>query len=170
MPRVWEGNRTGLARGKRDVRQKQNVFGGEAKATGRASVNEKREEKNRLDGYYEKTLLEIVQIHGSVMGFEAWLCSAKLMEEVRDKQTRNFEREGELVPRALVKQGVIVPYDAAHKALLNDVSKTIAARAHSMTKSGAKVSEVERFVSDTISKTLQRATVKVLEVLENARQ
>ena len=142
--------------------------GEKAKPTGRAALADKREQKSRLEGYYDKSLLEIVKEHGSQVQFEGWLRSAKLMEEVRDKQTRNFEREGELVPRSLVKQAVIIPYDAAHKALLNDVSKTIAARAHAMAKAGGTVAEVERFVVDTITKTLERATRDVMQALEGA--
>jgi hypothetical protein len=136
-----------------------------AKVVGRASVKAKTEEKLKLEGYYSLTLLEIVQEHGSQTQFEGWLRSAKLMEEVREKQTKNFEREGKLVDRDLVKLAVVVPYDAAHKALLNDVSKTIAARSSSMAKAGSSNVEVEKFIVEIISKTLQRATVKVREAL-----
>lgn len=136
-----------------------------AAVTGKASLNQKREDQNKLEGYYTKTLLEIVQVHGSQAQFEGWLRSAKLMEEVRDKQTKNFEREGRLVDRELVRQAVIVPYDTAHTALMHDVAKTIAARAVSMAKGGATVPEVERFVATTISKTLTRAKDKVRKAL-----
>lgn len=137
-----------------------------AKKTGRAAAIDQREQKHIIEGYYQKTLLEIVEIHGSQAGFEGWLRTAKLLEEVRERRTKNFEREGALVPRDLVLSAVIVPYDAAHKALLNNVSKTLAARCHSMAKAGSTPAQLEKFVVKTISKTLQRATVNVKKALQ----
>lgn len=118
--------------------------------------------------YADMTLRDLIDQFGTDLRFNDWLKAIKAIEDVREKRLKNAEREGELIPRDLVRIHIIAKFDAAHTTLLTDVARTIARRVASMAKADADINECERFVEETMGKTIKAAKASISRVLANA--
>lgn len=107
------------------------------------------------------TLQDIVNRFGTDTAFVDYLKAAKAIEDLREKRLKNAEREGELIPRALVEQHVVGAYERVHINLLTDGAQTIGTRVHAMAKADSDPDECKQFVARTISKMIKAAKADI---------
>ena len=112
-----------------------------------------------------KTLSELVNIFGTDARFVDWLKATKQIEDIATARIKNAKSLGELVSQDVIRQGVVMPVDAAHRKILTDGARNIAHRAHSKVASGGSVEEVEKLVQDTLSSFLKPMKSKIERVL-----
>ena len=74
---------------------------------------------------------------------------------IREKELRNWEVEGKLIPRDGVRTHVFGAVEGANRRLLRDAPKTIARRLYAMAKSGASVEEAEQVVREIVGSQLR---------------
>lgn len=118
--------------------------------------------------FADMTLRELVQRFGTELRFKDWLAALKGIEDIREKRIKNAEREGELIPRELVRQHIVGRFEQAHISMLTDGAQTIAAKVVAMVHAGADQAECQRFVSDTLSKIIRGAKGSIDRTLRNA--
>lgn len=114
------------------------------------------------------TLREILHKFGTDANMVDYLKAAKSIEEIAEKRLKNAHARGELVSRSIVKNGIIDTLDGAFTRILTDGSRTIAARANAMIKSGDSVSDLEGFISAQLSTFIKPTKSKIARVLRNA--
>lgn len=111
---------------------------------------------------------ELISRFGTSTAFLDWLSATQKIEMINEKRLKNAKTEGELVSRAVVKQGVIDPVDGVFTRMLTDGSTTIASRAHAVAKAGGDVDEVRSIVEDQLSSFIKPAKVTMTRALRDA--
>lgn len=118
----------------------------------------------------DKTIREVTDEYGSVLGVADWLDVRKTAAEIIRIETQNAERAGLLIERERVRTHVFGFIERSHKQLLGDAPKTIASRMAAMVRSDANQEECEKFVRDTISSILRVTKEQVVRNLRRKRQ
>lgn len=108
-----------------------------------------------IDGFEDLTLREIVARFGSMSVHSDWLDMRRKQTQIRERELKNHELEGKLIPREAVRVHVFGVIDGAFRRLLQDAPKTIARRVYAMAKAGESVDIAEALVRDTVSSLLQ---------------
>ena len=122
----------------------------------------------RIEPFADMTLRQLIGRFGTETAFKDWLSALKAIEDIRDKRIKNAQSEGSLIQRDLVEHHVLGSFEAAHINLMTDGAQTIAARVSAMVQAGADDAEIQRFVSDTMSKMIKAAKQKAERSLRNA--
>jgi RNA-binding protein YhbY len=121
-----------------------------------------------FDRYADLTLRELIDKHGSKTGLKDWLDARKVIAEIRGKDLKNAELEGQLISRELVKVHVFGAIEAANRRLLADAAKTIAQTLYPMARRGESVEDAEKVVRDIIGKILSPVKATAARVLRDA--
>ena len=119
-----------------------------------------------IQAFADMTLRELVNKFGTDSRFVDWLRAAKLIEDINDKRLKNAVSKSDLVSRVLVHKNVIDVFNAAHLKLMKDGAKSIAAGAVSKHVSGAKLIDIERYVSDILGSFVSPVKSKIIRSLE----
>lgn len=125
-------------------------------------------DQSDIDRMEDLTLREITDRFGTVTAFKDWLDARKKLSDIREKDLKNEEAEGQLIARDLVEHHVFGAIENANRQLLADAPKTIARRLYAMARSGATMEEAERVVRDIISSQLRPVKATAARVLRNA--
>lgn len=131
-------------------------------------ASQAREVPENMREFADWTLRDLVQTFATDVRFYDWLRSAKVLEDLIEKQLKNEERSGELIKRDIVKSGVLDTVDGAFTRMLTDGAKTIGTRAHALAASGAPAEEIERLVATQLTTFIRPTKTKMRRVLENA--
>lgn len=113
------------------------------------------------------SLRELVEMFGTDIGFVEWLNATRKLEQIHETRIKNAEKEGVLVRRDLVREGVLVPIDVAHKKLLSGGARSISRRVDAMVKSGREVEEIEDFIRERISSFIKGAKERATRTIES---
>lgn len=113
------------------------------------------DERVDIEQYADMTLRQIADLFGTVTAFKDWLDARKKQVAIREKELRNWEVEGKLIPRDAVRTHVFGAIDGATRRLLQDAAKTIARRLYAMAKSGSTIEEAEQVVREIIGSQLR---------------
>ena len=103
----------------------------------------------------ELTVRQVAEQFTSASGASEYVTIIKKLEDTRMVQLKISEKEGELIPRELVRGSIIGMLDALHVRLLRDAPRTIASRVYAQAKSGAPMEEAETLIHDVISQHLK---------------
>lgn len=120
-----------------------------------------------IQPFAHKSLTELVDTFGTDTRFETWLNSLQKIAGVQEKRLKNAKTEGELVGRNLVTVGIFDHIDAAFTRMLTDGRQTIAARAHTITKAGGTIPDVDKMVGDQLSSLIKPAKDRMIKALKN---
>jgi hypothetical protein len=115
--------------------------------------------------YLDMTLREIVLEHGTAPAFVDFLDARKCISDITEKDLKNAERVGRLIPREFVRAHVFAHIDAGYRRLLTDTAATIARRCYAAARTGQTIEEGEALVRELIGSQLQltkTATVRSL--------
>lgn len=116
--------------------------------------------------FADMTIREAVYKYGTVGALVDVVKAVKAIEDVREKQLKNAEREGELVSRELVKRGILQPIDGVFATLLQSGSKSIALEAHTMALAGDSPGDIETTIQKKISQIITPAKQKLSGALD----
>lgn len=108
-----------------------------------------------IERFADYTLRQIVNRFGSMTAHRDWLDMRKKQVDIREKELKNLETEGELIPREAVRVHVFGTLEELHKRLLHDVPKNLVRTIYGMAKSGTPVEEAEKDARDKISSLLR---------------
>jgi hypothetical protein len=108
-----------------------------------------------IHGFEDLTLREIVARYGSMSVHSDWLDMRRKQTQIREREIKNHELEGKLIPREAVRVHVFGLIDGAFRRLLQDSPKTIARRVYAMARAGEPVEKAEELVRDSISSLLR---------------
>jgi len=125
-------------------------------------------EGEAIEGFLDMTLREITDRFPTDTAFKDYLDQRKKIAEIREKELKNSETDGRLIPRDGVKVHVFAAIDEANLRLVRDVPKAIAGKALAAAKSGAQVEEIERLSRDAISSVLKLLKKRSTDLLQNA--
>jgi hypothetical protein len=117
----------------------------------------------------DKSLRELVSIFGTDQAFKIWLKSLVDIEDVHKKRLENFEREGKLVTREVVKTGIVEPFNQAHKQLLLDGAASLSKRLVTMIRAGADEEECEKYIRERLTSFIKSAKATVTRTLEGLK-
>jgi hypothetical protein len=98
--------------------------------------------------------------------FVDFLKALKLIESINTDRLKNAQTEGILVARELVQIGVIDVVDTAMRKLLAAGCKKIARSAHTMSKAGETLEDIETEVRDEIGQYVKNIKVKSKRALD----
>ena len=112
------------------------------------------------------SLRDLVLRFGTDVRFKDWLDSLQKIEVVHEKRLKNAQVEGELVSRAVIKNGVIDHINVAHQRMLTDGAKSIATRAMTLVHSGDDVQAVQDMVADQLGSFIRPAKSKMTRTLK----
>lgn len=121
-----------------------------------------------FDEYGDLTLRELIDRHGTVTGVGDWLDAMKKIVDIHEKNLKNAEREGQLIPRELVQVHVFGAIESANRRLLSDAAKTIAHELYPMARRGDPVEAAEKKVRELIGKIITPVKVTAARVLREA--
>lgn len=125
-----------------------------------------------LDGDVEQcldlTLREITDQFRGFQDFEDWLNQRKKIADIHEKDLKNDEMEGVLIPREGVRVHVFGAFDAAFERLVRDVPRNTSARTLAAARSGANTEEIERLIRDAISAVLKPLKQKLVRALRES--
>jgi hypothetical protein len=121
-----------------------------------------------FDEYGDLTLRELIDKYGTVTGVSDWLDSMKKIVDIHEKNLKNAEREGQLIPRELVQVHVFGAIESANRRLLSDAAKTIAHELYPMARRGDPVEAAEKKVRELIGKIITPVKVTAARVLREA--
>jgi hypothetical protein len=114
----------------------------------------------------DMTLRDLVELFGTDVAFKDWLDALKRIEDIRASRIKNAKLEGELVSREIVQRFVMEPVETAHVGLLTDGAKTMARIIVPMVQSGSMADEIEKYISNTITKYVKRVKAKTAQLVE----
>jgi hypothetical protein len=103
----------------------------------------------------DMTIRQVVQKFGTVTAFKDWLAALRTIEEVREKNLRNAETDGNLISVRLVRTHVMGAIESGNRRLLSDSPKTIARMVYAAAHSQKPIEEAEKMVRDIISSQLK---------------
>ena len=115
----------------------------------------------------DMSLRDVIRAHGTAPALREYVTAVKYMEQTYKLHLENSVKEGELVARALL-EAVIGAIDGSNKKLLGDGSKTIARRSQQKSLGGEPSELIEIFVRDTISKYLETAKSRIMQVVKES--
>lgn len=118
--------------------------------------------------YVDMTLRQILELFGTQPAFEAWLKSAKLIEELREKRLKNAKAEGEYIERDMVANAVLGYVAGNNERLLSDAPRAIVARIAASFKAGRTEEEMEAEVTQILSSQIKLVKQKTLKGLRSA--
>lgn len=118
-----------------------------------------------IHGFEDLTLREIVTRYGSMSVHSDWLDMRRKQVQIREREIKNFELEGRLIPREGVRVHVIGVIDGAFRRLLQDAPKTLARRIYAMAHAGESVEAAEELVRDTVTSLLRPVKEAAARVL-----
>ena len=121
-----------------------------------------------IDDVLDLSVREVVDRWGSVTAFKDWLDARKKIADIREKDLKNDETEGQLIDRELVKVHIFGAIEAGNRRLLTDAPKTISRRLYGLAKSGSAIEEAEKIVGDIIGSHLKPVKATAIRVLKNA--
>ena len=113
----------------------------------------------------DMSLRQIIEIYGTAPTFKEWLSAVAQIDKIYKVRLENAAKEGTLVSRELVQQGVIDPFDGAHRNLLADGSRTLVTELTAMIKSGDTREDCESYARDKMSSFLKSAKATALRSL-----
>jgi hypothetical protein len=122
-----------------------------------------------VEQYADWTLRQISDQFGTVTAFKDWLDARKKQVSVREKELKNWEAEGMLIPRDAVRTHVFGHIEGVNRRLLQDVPKTIARRVYALARSDTPVEDAERLVREILSSELRPMKERVARTLREAR-
>ena len=122
-----------------------------------------------VEEYADWTLRQISDQFGTVTAFKDWLDARKKQVAIREKELRNSEIEGTLIPRDAVRTHVFGHIDGVNRRLLQDLPKTIARRVYALARSDTPVEDAERLVREILSSELRPLKERVARTLREAR-
>lgn len=118
--------------------------------------------------FLDMSLRDLTEMFGTVVAFKDWLDARKKIADIREKDLKNEETDGTLIPRELVQSHLFGAIEAGNRRLLGDSPKTIARRVYAMAKSESPVEEAEAVVREIISSQLKPVSATASRVLRNA--
>jgi cell division protein FtsB len=121
-----------------------------------------------IEQYGDLTLRQISARFGSITAHGKWLDMRKTQVDIKEKELKNGELEGKLIPREFVKTHVFGAIERMNKQLLQDASKTIARRLYGMAKSGETLENAETVVRELLSSNLRPAKEAAARALRGA--
>ena len=101
------------------------------------------EELNSFGSMELRTLLDR---YGTDRRFAELLKALKTVEEINEKRLKNAEREGNLIPRDMVKAVVFALLDSCFVQILDDGSRTITSRTITAVEAGESAEDIEEMV------------------------
>lgn len=122
-----------------------------------------------VHGFEHLTLREIVSRWGGMSVHSDWLDMRRKQTQIRERELKNYELEGKLIPREAVRVHVFGIIDGAFRRLLQDSPKTIARRVYAMAKAGEDVGKAEELVRDSMTSVLQPLKDSAVRALREAR-
>lgn len=120
-----------------------------------------------VEQYADWTLRQISDQFGTVTAFKDWLDARKKQVSVREKELKNWEAEGMLIPRDAVRTHVFGAIDGVNRRLLQDVPKTIARRVYALAKSDTPVEDAEKLTREIISSELRAVKERASKALRS---
>lgn len=121
-----------------------------------------------IDRYANMTLREISQRFGSMSVHRDWLEMRKRQVDIQEKEIKNRELAGKLIPRELVRAHVFGAIEEANNRLLSDAARTITLRLFEMAKSGTAVEAAETTVRELLGAVLHPVKERAARVLRRA--
>jgi hypothetical protein len=118
-----------------------------------------------IERFADMTLREIVNRFGSMTAHRDWLDMRKKQVDIHEKELKNRQTDGELIPREAVRVHVFGVLEELHKRLLQDVPKNLVRTIYGMAKSGTPVEEAERDARDKIGSLLRPVKDKAARAL-----
>lgn len=104
-----------------------------------------------IRGLLHWPLLKIIKRFGTANGFESYLKSAKLIEDIEDKRIKNHKTNEELIAKTLVVKTVIEPLDIAFARMLRDGSRSVTSVLTNRIKAGDTFEQCEAEVTKQLS-------------------
>ena len=104
-----------------------------------------------IRGLVHWPLIKIIKKFGTAHGFESYLKSAKIIEDIAEKRIKNFTTNGELIAKALVVKTVIEPLDTAFARMLRDGSRSVTSILTNRIKAGDTFEQCEAEVTKQLS-------------------
>jgi len=101
------------------------------------------------------TVQQVAEQFTNASGASEYVTTVKKLEDTRMVQLKIAEKEGELIPRELVKTTIIGMLDALHIRLLRDAPRTITSRCYALAKNGAPMEDAEAMIHGIISQHLK---------------
>lgn len=141
----------------------------EKKKSGGDPRNKDYEIPEYISDYADMTLREIIYRHGTDVAFADFLKALKEIETIEEKRIKTAKAKGELVSRKVVKEGVLDNIDSFLDLLLHDGSKTLSVRVPALSKSGKSNEEVEKYISDQITKFIIPMKKKIKSALQSVQ-
>ena len=96
-------------------------------------------------------LIKIIRKFGTASGFDTYLKSVKLMEEITERRLKNYKANGELVPKDAVVAQVFEPLDICFARMLRDGSRSITSVMINRVKAGDTFEQCEEEVKKQMS-------------------
>lgn len=96
-------------------------------------------------------LIKIIRKFGTMSGFDTYLKSVKLMEEITERRIKNYKANGELVPKDAVVAQVFEPLDICFSRMLRDGSRAITSVLRNQVKAGDTFEQCEEEVKKQMS-------------------
>ncbi len=96
-------------------------------------------------------LIKIIRKFGTARGFDTYLKSVKLMEEITERRLKNYKANGELVPKDAVVAQVFEPLDICFARMLRDGSRSITSVMINRVKAGDTFEQCEEEVKKQMS-------------------
>jgi phage terminase Nu1 subunit (DNA packaging protein) len=118
-----------------------------------------------VDHYLDMTLREILRKHGTLTTFRDLLAARKQMSDIEEKNLKNAERTGRLIPREFVRVHLLSHVATAYRRLLQDTAPTLARRMYAMCRAGTPVEEAEQLARDLMGGQLKQAKDQIKRVL-----
>jgi len=103
--------------------------------------------------------------YGSDKGGLEYFKIVRAIEEHKMMQLKRAQKEGELIPRDMVKTHIYGMIDALFTRFLRDAPRTISTRCYALSKSGAPVEDAESLIQGIISQHLKGVVAKANRIL-----
>ncbi len=112
-------------------------------------------EVTNINDVADMTIRQVVSKFGTVTAFKDWLGALRTIEEVREKNLRNAETDGNLISIRLVQTHVMGALESGYRRLLTDSPKTIARQVYAAAKADVPIEDAENLVRESISSQLK---------------
>lgn len=121
-----------------------------------------------IDELNDMTIREVISRWGTLPQFADVLEARKHIAAIREKDLKNQEKEGKLIPREPIRVLVFGAIDGVNRRLLSDAPKTVVRRIYAMARSGVDAEEAEKVVRDILSATLAPLKTSARRVIRDA--
>jgi len=113
----------------------------------------------------EKPIAWAMERFSSAGEMKQWLECVSQIEKIHDQRLKNYEREGDLVNRHLIRVGITNPVDECFTKLLTDGAKAIAVTLDIMSKSGDDTIKMEECAVEIMTKLIKPAKERMIRAL-----